>query len=416
MPRAMRRSATAPSSTIGEELLIAAYGQWFLSGRTTNVDRHRTSGPAVKKPAGILIGGLALLALLPFVTLLGISAAAASAACSGSGGRDVDTQAVAGQVEAILSGRGPAKVRVPGLDDPVDQVPNAKAVVATGLAMRIPSRGQIVALATALQESGLRNLAYGDRDSLGLFQQRPSEGWGTAAEVMDPGHASAEFYAALRRVPGWEALTIGQAAQAVQRSAYPDAYEKWVPLATALQTAIEPLLTTAGRAATGHAAQSATSHSATCADGLDGPAPDGALPAGYVVPSDAPAQAQIAVRWALNQLGTPYQWGGRCTDPHGPDPMGRCDCSSLVQQSYRQAGITLPRTTYEQVTTGKPASVRALRPGDLVFTEGSATRPEHVGMYIGSGLVVHAPHSSAEVRVEPLSSWIPQILAARRVL
>ncbi len=303
-----------------------------------------------------------------------------------------------------------------GLDDPADQVSNAKTVVATGLAMHVPARGQVVALATALQESGLRNLAYGDRDSLGLFQQRPSEGWGTPAEVMDPVHAAAEFYAALRGVPGWESLTVGQAAQVVQKSAYPDAYAKWEPLATALQTAIGPLLATAGKTPTDDGGEQAVSASRTCAGDLDGPTADGALPAGYVIPSDAPAQAQVAIRWALNQLGTPYQWGGRCTDPHGPDPMGRCDCSSLVQQAYAKAGISLPRTTYEQVVTGQPASARALRPGDLVFTEGSAARPEHVGMYIGSGLIVHAPHSGAEVRVEPLSSWIPQILAARRVL
>ncbi|WP_225848245.1 C40 family peptidase [Streptomyces sp. HPF1205] len=374
----------------------------------------------MKKAVGSLIVALAAVALFPVLPLLGVVAATASAACSGADARGVDVRAVAVQVKAILAGGHAAKVAVAGLDDPADQVPNAKTIAATGVAMRVPARGQVVALATALQESGLRNLAYGDRDSLGLFQQRPSQGWGTAAEVMDPVHASARFYAALRTVPGWQSLTVAQAAQAVQKSAFPEAYAKWEPLATALQKAIEPLLSKDGGAPddpTGAPIADADAGIASrCSVGTTGPAPDGSLPAAYVVPANAPEQAQVAIRWALDQLGTPYQSGGHCTDPHGPDPMGRCDCSSLVQQSYRQAGISLPRTTYEQVKAGHPVSVRALRPGDLVFTGGSAEAPEHVGMYVGSGLIVHAPHSGSEVRVESLASWKPRILTARRIL
>ncbi|MFI0722078.1 C40 family peptidase [Streptomyces sp. NPDC021224] len=370
----------------------------------------------MKKIVGIFCT-LATVVLLPLVPLLGITAATASAACSGNFAAD-DTGAVVKQARAALSGDAAATVKVAGLENPAEQMPNAKVVTATGLALHVPARGQVVALATALQESGLRNLAHGDRDSLGLFQQRPSEGWGTAAEILDPVHASAKFYAALRQVPGWESLSVAQAAQEVQRSAYPDSYAKWEPLATALQRAVEPLLATGGKipAGSGGGTASLTGAGSTCTKGSPGPAPGGGLPAGYVVPVDAPAQAQAAIRWALNQLGTPYQWGGHCTDPHGPDPMGRCDCSSLVQQAYGRAGIALPRTTYEQVGSGSPASLRGLSPGDLLFTEGSANRPEHVGMYVGSGLVVHAPHTGATVCVDALASWAPRLLAARRVL
>ncbi|MDW4911732.1 hypothetical protein RB628_42195, partial [Streptomyces sp. ADMS] len=80
-------------------------------------------------------------------------------------------------------------------------------IQATGVAMNIPARGQIVALATALQESGLRNLTYGDRDSLGLFQQRPLQGWGTANEILDPVYTSTKFYEALEKVSGWQSLS-----------------------------------------------------------------------------------------------------------------------------------------------------------------------------------------------------------------
>ena len=84
--------------------------------------------------------------------------------------------------------------------------------------------GLTVALATAIQESGLRNLNYGDRDSLGLFQQRPSQGWGTEQEVTDPYIATQRFYAALEKVDGWEQMRVTDAAQAVQRSGFPEAY------------------------------------------------------------------------------------------------------------------------------------------------------------------------------------------------
>lgn len=191
---------------------------------------------------GLCATGPLLLAL----PILGIGAGTASASCSTDGAQGVDASAVAKQVKAILDGGDKGSVSVPGLDAPADQVPNAKTIQATGVAMNIPARGQVVALATAWQESGLRNLTYGDRDSLGLFQQRPSMGWGTASQILDPVHASTKFYEGLKKVSGWQSLSVTQAAQAVQKSGFPEAYAKWEPLATALQKAIEPLLQKAG--------------------------------------------------------------------------------------------------------------------------------------------------------------------------
>ncbi|OLZ72872.1 hypothetical protein AV521_07895 [Streptomyces sp. IMTB 2501] len=381
----------------------------------------------MKKTTGAVVGLFASGPLLLAVPILAIGAGTASASCSTGGTQAVDTSAVAAQVKAILDGGGKGTVSVPGLDDPAEQIPNAKTIQATGVAMNIPVRGQIVALATALQESGLRNLTYGDRDSLGLFQQRPSQGWGTANEVLDPVHASTMFYEALEKVSGWHSLSVAQAAQAVQKSGFPEAYAKWEPLATALQQAIEPLLSKAGGTSpspspsgpdsTASAPPSTGGGCMAGGDGTDfGTIPPGAVPAGYKVPADAPPKVQTAIRWALGQLGTPYQWGGSCTDSHGSDPMGRCDCSSLMQQSYKAAGVALSRTTYTQVKEGKPVSVDALRPGDLVFTGGTAEVPEHVGMVVGQGLIVNAPHSGDVVRLATLASWKPRILAARRVV
>ncbi|MGW1539760.1 C40 family peptidase [Streptomyces sp. NPDC002309] len=381
----------------------------------------------MRKATGAVLGLCATGPLLLAGPILAVGAVTASASCSIDGAQGVDTSAVATQVKAILDGSDKGSVSVPGLDDPVEQVPNARTIQATGVAMNIPARGQVVALATALQESGLRNLTYGDRDSLGLFQQRPSQGWGTTNEILDPVHASTKFYEGLRKVSGWQSLSVTQAAQAVQRSGFPDAYAKWEPLATALQKAIEPLLQKAGTSSpspspsgstdTGSPSLSSAGGCSADGDGADfGTIPAGALPAEYEIPANAPPKVQTAIRWALGQLGTPYQWGGSCTDSHGQNPMGRCDCSSLMQQAYKAAEVTMTRTTYTQVKDGKAVSVDALRPGDLLFTEGTAAVPEHVGMAIGQGLIVHAPRTGDVVRIATLTSWKPRILAARRVI
>jgi LysM repeat protein len=115
---------------------------------------------------------------------------------------------------------------------------NAATIVAVGREAGVSDAGLVVALAAAAQESGLRNLDHGDRDSLGLFQQRPSTGWGAPEQLMDPVHASQAFFGGsgnpnpgitrgLLDIPGWESLSVTQAAQAVQRSAFPDHYAKW---------------------------------------------------------------------------------------------------------------------------------------------------------------------------------------------
>lgn len=105
-----------------------------------------------------------------------------------------------------------------------DQAQNAGLIAATGVQRGLPARAVTIALATALQESKLVNVDYGDRDSLGLFQQRPSQGWGTPEQVQDPVYATGRFYDGLVTIDGYENLPITEAAQAVQRSGFPDAY------------------------------------------------------------------------------------------------------------------------------------------------------------------------------------------------
>ncbi len=118
------------------------------------------------------------------------------------------------------------------------QAQNAAIIAAVALRKGMPDHAVTVALATALQESQLENLPYGDQDSLGLFQQRPSQGWGTSAEIMDPNYAASAFYDHLAQISGWQSLPVTEAAQLVQHSATPDAYATWETEARSLARAL----------------------------------------------------------------------------------------------------------------------------------------------------------------------------------
>jgi cell wall-associated NlpC family hydrolase len=307
------------------------------------------------------------------------------------------------------------------------QVANAATIVAVGQRLSVPPRGWVIAVATAMQESRLTNLPGGDRDSLGLFQQRPSAGWGDTPtgpgdhrtptqRILDPTYAATRFYTALVGVPGWQNLPLTVAAQAVQRSGSPDAYAKQESDALALVEAVGPAL--AGLPA-GVYAQWVSVCVALGGDGQPTGTP-AALPAGFTLPAATPPAVRAAIGWALAQLGTPYSYGGDCTDPHGPDPAHHCDCSSLTQMAWKAGGITIPRTAAEQSRIGTPVpDLAQLRPGDLVFipgAEGSAIAPGHVALFVGAGLVVEAPHTGDCVKLVPVQQWAPMITQLRRLV
>src|SRR4051812_28763059 len=118
------------------------------------------------------------------------------------------------------------------------QMANAATITAVGIRRGMPEQAVVIALATALQESKLENRDDGDRDSIGLFQQRPSQGWGSTDKIKDPRYAADRFYSALKRVKGYQKMRITDAAQRVQRSAYPNAYQKWADEALILARAL----------------------------------------------------------------------------------------------------------------------------------------------------------------------------------
>lgn len=322
-------------------------------------------------------------------------------------------------VVATAEGGTPDRLPVCSSTGPVDglnaaQAQNARIIIAVA-EPRGGRSAAIVAVMVGLAESDLRalgnpsagtpdigqGLGY-DHDSLGLFQQRA--GWGSAAERMDAVTSTNLFLDALLSTRGWHSLPPWVAAQRVQRSAFdgrPTAanhgstvyggnYLAQLKRAKAIVDAV------------------LSSSSTDLCGGVDIGSPDvgeapGAhgLPASYSVPASASPEARIAVTYALAQRGKPYRWGGA-----GPE---RFDCSGLTLRAWGAAGRTIGRTTYDQLRDGTGTTVAQLQPGDLVLipgSQGTLAAPGHMGMYIGSGYVVHAPRTGDVVRVSSFTAFV----------
>ncbi|MFC4014801.1 C40 family peptidase [Nonomuraea purpurea] len=233
-----------------------------------------------------------------------------------------------------------------------DQQAHATLIVQIAMERGLPARAAVIATATALQESKLRNLTYGHLDSLGLFQQRPSQGWGTREQILDPRYATSIFYNRLITVTRWEQLPLTRAAQAVQRSGRPDAYAPWEPLAQRLVDAL----------------------------------------AGTCVPLIPGEQIAAVLAYAHAQLGKRYVWGGE-----GPNAF---DCSGLTMRAYQAAGITIPRVAADQWRHGPPVPPGQEQPGDLAFFRMEPDGPGHVGLVIGGGQMIHAPNRRTVVKID----------------
>ena len=257
-------------------------------------------------------------------------------AAGGGGGRQVAAPASL-DVECVITQGVPV-----GLD--ADQARNARVIIRAARAAGAGEAGARIGVATALVEgvftrgentgrvSGLRNVPYGDRDSLGLFQQRPSQGWGTREQIMNPTYSAAAFFRALGRVDGWRRMDPGAAAQAVQRSAFPARYARRMDEAARIVAAL-------GGGSTGCTNVASTD-------------------------TNVAVNVRPVIAWAITQMGKPYVFGA-----NGPDAW---DCSSFSQRAFRQIGITMPRTAQAQrdwCASGKCGRIPLgkERPGDLIF-------------------------------------------------
>ncbi|WP_410585448.1 C40 family peptidase [Amycolatopsis sp. lyj-108] len=295
-----------------------------------------------------------------------------------------------------------------------EQLDIARTIVTVVRQRGLPRRAAVLAISTGLVESKLANLDYGDRDSLGVYQQRPSQGWGTPAQILNPVYATNAFLDRLVAIPGWDTLPPGQAQQRVQRSGFPDRYAPRESEAARITNAVWN--DTAPPAAPVRRPTETADLPAGCVDdgGSDIPiSPNEVdrtkLPAGYQYPADPRQRA--AVTYALAQLGKPYVWGGK-----GPNGF---DCSGLMLAAWAAAGVGIPAGTVSQVHAGHAVpGLNQLMPGDLLFIPGSLgtpANPRHVGMYAGHGLIVNAYDSSTGVILEPLSAWSGKIVMIRRV-
>jgi cell wall-associated NlpC family hydrolase len=313
-------------------------------------------------------------ALLATIVLTSTAGAVAGGGCGGDGG----------------SGGGSQQVGTTSFT--AEQMTNAQTITSVVRQRSLPQRAAVIAVSAALVESDLRNTTSGDRDSVGLFQERPSQGWGSPEDILNPVYATSKFLDHLVTVPGWASLPPGVAEQDVERSAFPNRYAPDEPIAIGMVQHFW-----GGRPACGDQG----SGGATPSTSLD-------LPSGFALPSE-PREA-AAVRYALAQVGKPYVWGAK-----GPNAF---DCSGLVQAAWAAAGVALDAGTTSQIHDGTAVPGLAdVEPGDLLFIPGSLgtpSNPRHVGLYIGDGLLVDAYDTAKGVIVQPMSSWRAAIVAIRR--
>lgn len=364
----------------------------------------------------VVVAGLVTVMLGPAALLLALGTLinpAAVAECSSAG------PAVT-QTPASLSAQTSGGVTIT-LNE--TQLTRAATIVNVGSSTTDVGRdGIIVALMAALTESSLRMLsntvAYpssgdhphdgdgGDHDSLGLFQMRPSTGWGSIDDLMDAEYQARAFYGGpngpnhgsprgLLDIDGWQNLPKGVAAQAVEVSAYPDRYATYEPVATAILNTLSTI-TSGG----------------SCDDSEDGITTT--LPAGF-------ARALIAA--AQTQIGKPYVWGGGTyTGPSGVGSDGRgpgFDCSGLVLYAAYQAtggALRLPHYSGAQITFGRGIAWSDAQAGDLVFfTSAGRSAPHHVAIYLGGGKILQAPHTGDNVRYGTVAEFAGEVLTVRRL-
>lgn len=318
----------------------------------------------------VLLGG-ALAVVVAVVVAATMVVDVVNQGARAQGIQPVSCNAMIGPSQPGAPQRGAADAR--GLD--AEQREIVALIITIGKQRKLAPRAWQIAIQAGMTESGLRNVDYGDRDSLGIFQMRPSMGWGSPAEVTDPEYAVNKFYTVLLGVPDWENRRPGESAQAVERSAFPDRYHQWEPMAVHLVQNLGKVADVAG-----------------CGTGVGN-----ALPPSKV--------AATAIKFALRERGKPYVWGAT-----GPNSY---DCSGLMLRAFESAGVTLPRVSRDQYKAGAMLQLDKAQPGDLLFWAYDESNPatiHHVAMYLGDGQIVEAQQSGVPVHTRAVDFDEPELL------
>lgn len=338
------------------------------------------------------------------------------------------------------------------------QLQMATIIYQVGQSMGMTTRDIQIGLITAMVESNLTNVDYGDRDSLGLFQQRPSQGWGTPQQVQDPVYAAKKFFTALKGLGDARySMAMGDAAQAVQRSAFPERYAQKIPdmrsmfpeisrragdepvdmdgqtfptayvspsplfaADTSLDTSrieqappipqINPDMLGAwgmadsARLAQQEALEEAQNSLLSGVEPIANPYTNQSLiqPLSQEIGGFEPGVdgwRKAVVQYAKSALGVPYVWGGTSL-------TSGVDCSGLLQAAYAKAGINIPRVSYQQANFGKRVPLDALQAGDFVAWDNSSRNvgADHIALYIGNGQIIEASRPGLPVRIRSLGS------------
>jgi len=333
-----------------------------------------------------------------------------------------------------------------------EQLRNARVIYEVGTSLGASLRDIQIALSAAIVESGLRNLDDGDRDSIGMFQQR--DAWGSREDRLNP-YASARMFflgghagqRGLLDFASRDQMSIGEAAQSVQVSAFPDRYGEHAAEAGQILGGIDTKAPGTLGAVPG-LAETVTTHDITVPT-LDSITPSATTEVNALgeVTADAagigemnfespnqtslldtprfgqptsdpmahlkmptaeeagltPPTGDVAAGWraaivaaARKMLGTPYVWGG--TSYTG------VDCSGLIKLLYGKQGFSLPRVSADQARAGKRVDLDALKPGDLVGWDNSSRNngADHIAIYIGNGQIIEAPRPGGVVQVSDL--------------
>lgn len=339
-----------------------------------------------------------------------------------------------------------------------EQLSNARVIAQVGRGLGASQRDIMVAIMAALQESGLRNLNYGDRDSIGLFQQRNA--WGSREQRLDPTESARMFFQGghqgqrgLLAFSNRDSYSLSQAAQKVQVSAFPDAYAKWEDEAKNILSGLgenntnvvgdgttdtttnqqfgadqpvqengdlnlfagdadsgvkSPTMAGLGAASGVSAASMPGIESADTMpelspvamfDGMDATTPTGGSTFEDLFPQTGVVDGKRnrVMQLAKQIIGTPYVWGGS-------DPDSGVDCSGFVQWVFKQIGISLPRISAQQAQAGTRVGVDQLKAGDLVGWNNSKRNggADHIAIYLGNGQIIEAPRPGLGVRVRTL--------------